>query len=366
MRILLACPYAWDAPGGVQVHVGQLAGRLLDRGHEVLVLAPSSSRPVEPFVRAMGRPWRVPYNQSIAPISPTPRAYRLTRLAVDRFRPDVVHVHEPFVPGPSMFAALSSTAPVVATFHAYAHRSRLLALAAPALRRVWDRLSIRIAVSQAAADFVEGPMGDRGASRIVPNGADVEMFSSAQPAALPVGRRILFVNRLDRRKGFRVMVEAFRLLAAERPDAVLVVAGDGSERVALRDLPIEARSRVVMLGNVPHEDLPPYHAAAEVFCAPATGRESFGIVLVEAMAAGLPVVASDIPGYREVVRDEIEGLLLPPRDPEALAGAVGRLLDDADLAKRLGEAGLQRAQRYSWDTVAGEIEEIYRDEVSRS
>lgn len=366
MRILLACPYAWDAPGGVQVHVGQLAARLRDKGHEVLVLAPSSSRPAEPFVRVTGRPIRITYNESVAPIAPTPRAYRLARIAAAEFRPDVVHVHEPFVPGPSMFTVLSSQAPVVATFHAYADRSRLLSLAAPALRKVWRRLSVRIAVSQAAADFVGGPMRDRGALRIVPNGADVEMFASARPAELAEGRRILFVNRLDPRKGFRVMVDAFRALAAERRDVILVVAGDGAERTALQELSIEMRSRVVMLGNVPHEDLPPYHAAVEVFCAPSTGRESFGIVLVEAMAAGLPVIASDIPGYREVVRDDVEGILVPPRDPEALARSLGRVLDDADLAKRLGEAGRQRAQRYSWDTVAGEIEEIYREVTSAS
>jgi phosphatidylinositol alpha-mannosyltransferase len=360
MRILLTCPYAWDAPGGVQVHVRQLAVRLRAKGHEVLVLAPSSSRPAEPFVRVTGRPIRIPYNESVAPIAPGPRAFRSTRLALAKFRPDVVHVHEPFVPGPSMFAALRSRAPVVATFHAYADYSRLLDLAAPALRRVWERLSLRIAVSQAAARFVGGPMRERD-MRIVPNGADVELFASAQPAQLPEGRRILFVNRLDPRKGFRVMVDAFRILAAERPDTILVVAGDGAERVALRELPIETRSRVVMLGNVPHQELPPYHAAAEVFCAPSTGRESFGIVLVEAMAAGLPVIATDIPGYREVVRDEVEGILVPPRDPDALARSLAQVLDDVDLGKRLGAAGRQRARRYSWDTVAAEIEAIYRE-----
>jgi phosphatidylinositol alpha-mannosyltransferase len=279
---------------------------------------------------------------------------------VKEFRPDVVHVHEPFVPGPSMFAALASRAPVVATFHAYADSSRLLAIAAPVLRRIWKRIAVRVAVSNAAAEFVGRPMGDR-AMRIVPNGADVELFASAHPADLPEGRRILFVNRLDPRKGFRVMVEAFGRLASERSDVVLIVAGDGAERPAARELPPDARRRVVMLGNVAHEDLPPYHAAAEIFCAPATGRESFGIVLVEAMAAGLPIVATDIPGYREVVRDGIEGVLVPPRDADATADAIDGLLDDADLAKRLAEAGRQRAKRYSWDTVAREIEEIYRE-----
>jgi len=359
MRILLACPYAWDAPGGVQVHVRQLAVRLRQQGHEVLVLAPSSSRPADPFVRLAGRPIRIPYNESIAPISPTPRAYAATRDALRSFRPDVVHVHEPFVPGPSMFAALISRAPVVATFHAYADRSLLLSAAAPALRGIWKRLAVRVAVSHAAAAFVSRV--GKGDLRIVPNGANVEMFASAEPARLPEGRRLLFVNRLDPRKGFRVMVAAFRVLASERPDVVLVVAGDGPERPAVQDLPNEIRERVVMLGNVPHEELPPYHAASEVFCAPATGRESFGIVLVEAMAAGLPMVASDIPGYREVVRNGIDGMLVPPRDPAALAGAVSEVLDDPDTAKRLGEAGRSRAKRYSWETVAGEIEEIYRE-----
>ena len=157
------------------------------------------------------------------------------------------------------------------------------------------------------------------------------------------------------------MVEAFRRLAIERPDAVLVVAGDGRDRTAVGDLPIEARARVVMLGAVPHRDLPPYPAACEVFCAPATGRESFGIVLVEAMAAGLPVVASDIPGYREVVRDGVEGILVRPRDPGAVAGAVGKLLDDPEDAARLGAAGRGRAARYSWDAVARELEAVYAE-----
>ena len=365
MRVLLVCPYAWDAPGGVQVHVGQLGARLRELGHQVLILAPSSSRPTEPFVHVAGHPIRIPYNESVAPIAPTPGAYTRVRHALRTFRPDVVHVHEPFVPGPSMFAALTSRAPVIATFHAYAERSRLLSAAAPILMKIWKRLAMRVAVSRAAAEFVGGPMGERGL-RIVPNGADVELFASAVPAELPEGRRLLFVNRLDPRKGFRVMVEAFGKLASDSRDLLLVVAGDGAERSAIQSLSGDVRSRVVMLGNIPHEGLPPYHAASEVFCAPSTGRESFGIVLVEAMAAGLPIVASDIPGYREVVRDEIEGILDPPRDPSTLARGVEDVLEDADLAKRLGEAGRERAQRYSWKTVAGEIEELYREVTSSS
>jgi len=172
---------------------------------------------------------------------------------------------------------------------------------------------------QAAAGFLRRVVA--GPVQIVPNGVDVERFAHPGPAAegLPPGRRVLWVNRLDPQKGFGVLVEAFDRLARERPDTCLVVAGDGRDRGALERLPAEVRRRVVSLGTVPHDALPSYHAAADVFVAAATGQESFGIVLVEAMAAGVPVVATDIPGYREVVRDDVDGLLVPPGDPEALA-----------------------------------------------
>jgi phosphatidylinositol alpha-mannosyltransferase len=360
MRIALACPYAWDATGGVQVHVRQLAARLLDRSHRVMVLAPASTPPPEPHVVAVGRPVRVPYNGSVAPISPTPASAGRVRRALDEFRPEIIHAHEPLVPGTAMFAARFPGVPVVATFHAYADRALLFSATAPILRWVWRRLAIRIAVSEAAAAFVARRFPSDGL-RVIPNGAEVEAFAGAEAAQLPEGRRILFVNRLDRRKGFPDMVRAFAMLAGRHPDALLVVAGDGKERRALRSLPPGVRDRVIMLGSVPHDLLPPYHAACEVFCAPATGRESFGIVLVEAMAAGLPVVASDIPGYREVVRHDVEGILVPPSDPGRLAGAVSKLIGKPELARKMAEAGKARAHRYSWDQVAREVEAAYEE-----
>jgi phosphatidylinositol alpha-mannosyltransferase len=257
-----------------------------------------------------------------------------------------------------MFAALRSDVPVVGTFHAYAERSRLLDTAAPLLRRVWRRLSARVAVSNAAAEFVRARFGD--GVTVVPNGLDVDSFRTAVPADLPGGPRILWVGRLDRQKGFPVALRAFQLLCDGFPDLVLVVAGDGDERNAIFDLDLEQRERVVMLGTVAHDDLPRYHAAADVFVAPALGQESWGYVLVEAMAAGLPVVASAIPGYTEVVRDGVEGLLVPPSDPRALADALREILSDQGLADRLGEAGRRRAEEFSWDRVVGELESIYR------
>lgn len=365
MRVALACPYAWDAPGGVQVHVRQLAHWLREHGHEVIVLAPARGRLEEQLVVPVGRAVGVPFNGSIAPIAPWPSSARRVERALARFRPDVVHVHEPLVPGTAMFATRLRNAPIVATFHAYADRAVAFTAVAPLLRPIWRRLSARIAVSNAAASFVARRFPEDGI-RVIPNGVDTEKFARAEPARLPEGRKLLFVNRLEPRKGFTVMVDAFGRLATTHSDLLLVVAGDGPERDSIDRLAPSVRERVVMLGNVPHDRLPQFHAACDVFCAPATGRESFGIVLVEAMSSGLPVVATDIPGYREVVRDGVDGLLVRPEDHEAVAEGVGRLLDDSDLSKRLAETGRRSAERYSWDSVGGEIEAVYREVVQRA
>ena len=358
MRIALVCPYAWEASGGVQVHVGNLATRLRARGHEAIVLTPTVSVPTEPWVRSVGHPRKVSYRGTVAPIAPL--AYRRTRAALSALEPDVVHVHEPLTPSASMFATLATAAPVVATVHAYLDRSIAMELAAPVLRRVWKRVTVGVAVSEAAASFLRRSLPDA-ALEIVPNGVDVGAFAAAAPLHdLPPGRRILWVNRLDPQKGFPIALAAFSRVLAEIPFATLVVVGEGKDREALKLLTESALARVEMRGALSNDRVPPYHAAAEVFAAPAVGQESFGIALVEAMAAGVPVVATDIPGYREVVSDGVEGLLVPPRDPEALAAALVRVLRDPALAARLGEAGRERARTFDWPVVVDRLEELYR------
>ena len=345
------------------MHVRQLAARQRARGHEVTVLAPGRGDSTEAGVRLVGRPVTVPYNGSLAPIAPSPAAFMAVRDDLRELDPDIVHVHEPFSPSASMFAAMFARAPIVATFHAYSDRSAILSTAAPALRWLWRKIDVRLAVSRAAAHFVASRLGSEPV-QVVPNGVEVELFGDARPAQLPEGRRILFVNRLDPRKGFGVAVRAFALVLRDVPDALLVVAGDGPDRNELEGMPAAIRDRVTMLGDVAHEALPPYHAASDVFIAPALSRESFGIVLVEAMAAALPVVASDIPGYNEVVRHDVDGLLVPPDNPQALAEAVVRVLTDAGLAERLSAGGPERAAEFSWDRVAERIEAIYEDVLS--
>jgi phosphatidylinositol alpha-mannosyltransferase len=362
VRIALVCPYAWDDAGGVQVHVRELGMRLLAAGHDVLGLTPARRTPSEPWVRAIGRPMDIPYNASNAPIDPRPWSRTAVRRALTAFQPDVVHVHEPFAPSTGLWATLEARAPLVATFHSGATRARLYDLAAPVLRRVARRLAIRVAVSERAAAFARARIG--GAFRVVPNAVDVGRFASAEPREDLValgGRRLLFVGRLDDRKGFVDAVGAFGRLADTRPDLRLVVAGDGPRRAAVDALAPAMRERVTMLGAVENADLPPVHAACEVFVAPNTGGESFGIVLLEAMAAGLPVVATDILGFDEVVRGEVDGVLVPARDAAALAAAVARVLDDDDLRDRLAAAARERAAAFDWPVVLTRLVAIYEE-----
>jgi phosphatidylinositol alpha-mannosyltransferase len=358
VRIALVCPYALDDPGGVQTHVRELGARLRARGHEVLGLSPVRSGSPEPWVRGIGRPVDLTYNRSNVPIDPRPWSVRAVTRELAAFGPDVVHVHEPFAPSTGLWALLAARAPLVATFHSGAESARLYDALAPVLRRLARRLAVRIAVSEAAARVARRRLG--GTYEVIPNGIDTERFARAEPADLGPGRKLLFVGRLDARKGFRLAVAAFARLAPERPDLRLVVVGEGPERAALDAFPPELRERVVLLGALPNRDLPPIHAACDAFVAPNVGGESFGIVLVEAMAAGLPVVASAIPGFDEVVRDGVDGVLVPPGDVGALTRTLARVLDDPPLAERLGRAGRERARAFSWEAVLPRLEAAYR------
>ena len=357
MRVAIACPYAWDDAGGVQVHVRELAEHLLDRGHEVLVVAPTRTEPTQPWVTSVGRPVDIRYNDSNAPIDPRPWSRRAVRHALATFGPDVIHAHQPTAPSTGLWATLEARAPVVGTFHSGATRARLYDLAGPVLRRLARRLAVRIAVSERAAAFERAHIG--GEFRVVPNGVDTERFATATHTELGPGRKLLFVGRLDERKGFPVALDAFAELASRYDDLHLIVVGDGPDRAAADRLPVALRARVTMLGSVPNHDLPPIESACDLFLAPSIGGESFGIVLVEAMAAGLPVVASAIPGYDEVLTDDVEGLLVAPSDSGALADAARRILENPARATRLAAAGRSRAAAFDWSVVIEQIEGCY-------
>ena len=369
MRIALVSPYSWHVPGGVQVHVRQLASHLRARGHVVCILAPGDAAADPDGAIIVGRAVGIRGNGSVAPVCLSRRSSFVVRRALREFQPDVIHVHEPFAPSTSLLAVLHRNAPVLATFHANVAERSLHAmwyrLASPMLAPVWRRIDRRVAVSDAARRTVQRRLPPAEVV-IVPNGADVRAFATARPAALPPGRRVLFVGRLESRKGFPVAVRAFQQLAATIPDLQLIVVGEGRDRIAVDALDAATRARVHMLGRVPNEELPRYHRASDIFLSPALGGESFGIVLVEAMAAGLPIVASDISGYRDVARHGIEALLFPRGDAAAAARAVQQLLAEPETARALVARGRTRAQEFAWEVVVDRLEGEYEALARRS
>lgn len=363
-RIAIVCPYDWTVPGGVKNHVHNLAVELRGQGYHADVLAPAERDVHEPNFVSLGGSLPIPYNGSIARIAMGPRTTQHVRRALLDGGYDLVHVHEPLSPSVGLIAVIQASVPVVGTFHANLDRSAALRVGSPVLRKAFSKLSARIAVSESARStwqrYFGGPMA------IVPNGVPGEWFGKAAPLpAFADGRpMLLFVGRLEPRKGVAYLVRAFLRLKPEHPGLRLVVVGRDPRNVqakAMAIVPPRYRPDVLFVGNVPQDDLLSYYASADIFCAPSLGGESFGIVLVEAMATGLPVVASDISGYRDLVRDGQEGLLVPRRDPDAIAAALGMLLDYPRRREAMGEAARETAAQYAWDLVGKEVVEVYEE-----
>lgn len=367
MRIALVCPYDLAVPGGVQTHVLHLARQLESSGDTVLVIAPGEpgGDGDAPGTVGVGRPLGVRFNGSVAPLALSPAAARRTLDSLRRFGPDVVHVHEPAAPLVSAVATRMGPRPLVGTFHAWSQRRLLYRLARPLLQGAVRRLDVRIAVSPAAADYHARALGlGAGSFEIIPNGVDVRRFATAEP--LPELREgdgpvLLFVGRLERRKGLELLVRAFVELRSARPDVRLVIVGDGPERDRCQALlPARLRADALFLGHVDQQTLPRVYASGDVVVVPAVGGESFGIVLLEAMAAGRPVVASDIPGFRALLRDGIDGRLVPPGDVHALTRALEALLANASLRRAMSEQAAATVAAYDWPAVTDRIRLAYR------
>jgi len=361
VRIGLVCPYAWDVPGGVQAHVRDLAETLLLFGHSVSVLAPGEDdAPLPPYVVPAGRAVPVPYNGSVARVNfGFLSAARVRRWLRDGGF-DVLHVHEPATPSLSVLACWAATGPIVATFHTANLRSRMMAAAYPILQSTLEKVNARIAVSEAARRTLVEHLG--GDAVLIPNGVSVRHFSGSSP--LPgwpgTGGALGFLGRLDEpRKGLPLLLEAYSALAATRPGLRLLVAGPGDAEEAQQALPAQFRERVTFLGMVTEADKPRVYASVDLFVAPNTGGESFGVVLLEAMATGTPVLASDLPAFRQVLGDGAAGALFPAGDRLALAAAAGRLLDDPRLRRRLCTAGAAVAHRFDRERVAGDVVAVY-------
>ena len=322
MKIGITCPYSWDMPGGVQQHIRDLAEALIDEGHEVSVISPADDdTPLPPYVVGAGRAVPVPYNGSVARLSFGFLSASRVRRWVRDGGFDVLHVHEPEIPSLSLLACWVATGPIVATVHTAIPRSRVLLVTYPVVRTGMEKIMGRIAVSEAARTTLVEHIG--GDAVVIPNGVATRRYRKAEP--LPgwpgPGGAIGFLGRLDEpRKGLAVLLKAFEILGPERPGLRLLIAGpSGDAADVVQRVPAGLRDRVVLLGQVSEEDKVRVLHSVDVFCSPNTGGESFGIVTAEAMAAGLPIVASDIDAFRQVLRGGEAGELFATGDAADLA-----------------------------------------------
>jgi phosphatidyl-myo-inositol alpha-mannosyltransferase len=355
VRIGLVCPYSLTIPGGVQGQVLGLARSLRAKGHEVRVLGPCDGPPPDAGVTPLGNSIPVAANGSVAPIAPDPACALRTIRALRDERFDVVHLHEPLVPGPCMTAMLTANSPLVGTFHA-AGGSASYRWLGPPLRWLLGHLDRRCAVSEDARRLAADHLG--GSYDLVFNGIEVERYAKATPVPTE-GPTVLFLGRHEPRKGLAVLVEAL----AHLPEHVrLWIASDGPETARLQAL-TAGDPRVSWLGRLSDAEKAARMRSADVYCAPSLHGESFGVVLLEAMAAGTPVVASDIPGYANVARNGADALLVPPGDAAALAEGITRVLTDGALSLQLVESGDGRAAEFSMDHLADTYVDVYRQLV---
>ncbi|MFJ2815517.1 glycosyltransferase family 4 protein [Streptomyces sp. NPDC091279] len=359
MRIGIVCPYSWDVPGGVQFHIRDLAAYFIAQGHEVSVLAPADDdTPLPPYVVSAGRAVPVPYNGSVARLNfGFLSAARVRRWLHDGHF-DVIHIHEPTSPSLGLLACWAAQGPIVATFHTSNPRSRAMIAAYSILQAALEKISARIAVSEYARRTLVEHLG--GDAVVIPNGVDVDFFARAEPRPEWQDDTIGFIGRIDEpRKGLPVLMRALPQILAARPETRLLVAGRGDEEEAVESLPPELRSRVEFLGMISDEDKARLLRSVDLYIAPNTGGESFGIILVEAMSAGAPVLASDLDAFAQVLDQGAAGELFTNEDAPALATAALRLLADPTRRTELRDRGSAHVRRFDWSTVGEDILSVY-------
>ena len=368
LKIGIVSPYGYPHPGGVNEHVRFTYEAMRRMGHDVWIITSKygRQRESEGHVIRLGTGWAAPANGSVGRVTLGMNFKRQTREVLDEHRFDILHFHEPLVPflSPAMLDASDTVN--IGTFHAFGGFSPSYWVGAKFAGWLANKLDGRIAVSGAARHFINRYFP--GEYRIIPNGVDLEKFQQAEPyEELRDGTlNILFVGRLEERKGLTYLLQGYHRLRKRRVDARLLVIGSGPKlREYRRFVGLRGIRDVEFLGRVSDEEKVRYFASADIYCAPNTGQESFGIVLLEAMAAGVPIVASDIHGFKRVVERNVQGLLVEPRNPRALAAALYALGRDADLRHEMGEAGRVRAPEFSWDRVTEQIVDFYYETRDR-
>ena len=365
MRIALVSPYDFAFPGGVTSHIAHLDESFRAAGHEVAIIAPcslSAEQMARPNLEIVGRPVPIPARGSVARVTLSLRLAKKVKAILDDHQFEIVHLHEPLAPALPITVLRMSDSINIGTFHSYAGGSWAYFYGRRILKRWFRKLHGKIAVSPPAMRFVSNYFP--GYYNIIPNGIDYQRFARDVPKLEQYddGKlNILFVGRLEKRKGLKYLLRAFAYVKRQVPNCRLIVVGPG-ERLRSGYSKIIRQSGVTdveFVGFVPDEELSRYYRTADVFCSPATGQESFGIVLLEAMAAGTAIVASNIDGFASVMTHGAEGLLVPPKDEQELALSLVNILADDQERHRMAAAGRVKARDYSWDRVSSRVLSYY-------
>jgi phosphatidyl-myo-inositol alpha-mannosyltransferase len=361
MRIGIVCPYSWDIPGGVSAHVADLADALIRMGHHVSVLAPAEFDELLPdYVVSTGKPRAVKYNGSVARLSFGPIAARKVSKWIEDGEFDVLHVHEPLAPSLSVLACWAAKGPIVATWHSSMDKSRMMLTLSKLAQTAMEKVSARIAVSEAARTTLIKHVG--GDAVVIPNGVDTSTFTNAKPMFGWPGanQSLVFLGRGDEpRKGLSVLVEAYPEIRRQHPNIRLLIAGPGEPADALKKLSREDRASVTVLGMVAPQDKASVLASGTIYVAPNIGGESFGIVLLEAMASGTPVVASDLEAFKRVLNNGKAGISFENENSADLARVVSELLSSPSQCAELSKQGKLRAAEFDWSVVAERIVDVY-------
>jgi phosphatidylinositol alpha-mannosyltransferase len=373
MKIALVSPYDFAYPGGVANHISSLGHHLAQMGHDVKVIAPASKTITslgDMFIPG-GKPHPIPTSGSIARVTISPRLPSSVKAMLNEEKFDVIHLHEPLMPSLCFHVLRCSRTVNVGTFHAFDGRGYSFSkpLSPLILKVLVSKLDGRIAVSKPAMDFVSKHFP--GKYEIIPNGVDTGHFS---PDVAPIDElcdgklNILFVGRLEKRKGADYLLEAYQRIKRHMPNSRLIIVGPGTRLRHKYEKQVKQSGieDVVFAGYASYGELPRYYKTADIFCAPATGWESFGIVLLEAMAVGKPIVASNIEGYASLITHGVEGLLVPPKDEDSLAQALTSLMTDESLRQQMGARGRVKAKKYDWKYVAQRVLNYYITVLSES
>jgi phosphatidylinositol alpha-mannosyltransferase len=361
IRIGMVCPYGWDTPGGVQSHIRDLAEHLIEEGHYVSVLTPISDDSVkhEDYVVNAGKPISIPVNGSVARVLFGPIASSRAKQWIASGDFDLLHLHEPAIPSLSLLACSAAEGPLVGTFHVSTPKKKAIYAIGPILEPIVEKLNARIAVSELARSTLKDHFDTDAV--VIPNGIDGQKYANAKiNSEYSNGHTVGFIGRIEEpRKGLQVLIDSLSIVARFIPDVQFLIAGPGDSNEFTKKLNPQLKSRIKFLGLLSNEEKESFLKSIQIYVAPNTGSESFGIILTEALSAGTAVVASDIPAFKAVLENGEAGELFKNEDSADLAKVLVALLRDDDKRKRLGENGRLSAQKYDWQVVAEQIENVY-------